>query len=58
MLAPTPDLLASINWEQAFGGTTGHGVKVGIIDSGIDNGHKAVNGAVKGWAEPVVDAEG
>ena len=29
-LAKTPNLLASIGWEQAFGGATGRGVKVGL----------------------------
>ena len=56
--AKTPDLLASIGWEEAFGGTTGRGVKVGIIDSGIDNDHEAVDGVVRGWVEPAIDAEG
>ena len=57
-LAKTPALLASIDWEQAVGGGTGRGVKVGIIDSGIDNDHEAVGGSTRGWVEPIVGGEG
>lgn len=56
-LAPLA-LLASATPEIILGGSTGRGVKVAIIDSGIDNTHPAVAGAVRGWAEPVVDDEG
>ena len=50
--------MESITWEQAFEGSTGRGVKVAVIDSGIDNDHPAMPGAVRGWAEPIADDEG
>ena len=56
-LPPTDPLLHSIGLEEAFRGSTGRGVKVGIIDSGIDNGHVAVSGVVRGWSEPVSDSD-
>jgi subtilisin family serine protease len=51
-------LLDSITWEAAFGGNAGRGARVAIIDSGVDNTHPAVAGAVRGWAEPIVDEHG
>jgi subtilisin family serine protease len=51
-------LLASVTWVSALGDGTGAGVRVGIVDSGIDNGHPEVGGAVRGWAEPIVDEAG
>ncbi len=39
----------NITWEQMCGGSTGRGVKVAIIDSGIDATHSAVNGPVNGY---------
>jgi subtilisin family serine protease len=35
-------------WQAA----TGKGVRVAIVDSGIDDDHPAIAGAVTGWAEP------
>jgi len=49
-----PPLLDAITWERAFGGSSGAGVRVAIIDSGVDNQHPAVAGAVREWVEPVV----
>ena len=43
--------------EQAWGDSTGAGVRVAIVDSGVDNDHPAIAGAVKGWIEPF-EAEG
>ncbi len=40
--------LESITREWAWGGSTGRGVKVAIIDSGIDASHAAI-GRVDGW---------
>jgi subtilisin len=37
------------DWQRA----TGKGVRVAVIDSGIDNDHPAIAGAVTRWAEPV-----
>ena len=51
-------LLAGISWKDAFEGSTGRGVKVCVIDSGVDNDHPAIAGAVSGWVEPVLDGEG
>jgi subtilisin len=41
--------LEVITPEWAWGGSTGAGVKVGVVDSGIDNDHPAVAGHVKGY---------
>jgi len=51
-------LLDAISWKDAFEGSTGRGVKVCVIDSGIDNDHPAIAGAVRGWAEPILDGAG
>jgi subtilisin len=48
-------LPATITREWAFGDSTGRGVKVAVIDSGIENGHPAV-GTVAGGAVLVPDA--
>lgn len=53
-----PLLVRSITKDEALGGATGAGVRVGIIDSGIDNEHPAVAGAVRGWAEPTLGEDG
>ncbi len=57
MVSDSP-LLETISWTDAFEGSTGRGVKVCVVDSGIDNQHPAIAGAVGGWAEPVLDEEG
>lgn len=51
-------LLRSVTRAEAFEGATGAGVRVAVIDSGIDNDHPAVAGAVRGWVEPVLGDEG
>ena len=51
-------LLASLTPEAAFGGSTGKGVRVAIVDSGIDDEHPAVGGCVRGWIEPGVAEDG
>jgi subtilisin family serine protease len=51
-------LLESATPEAILGASTGRGVKVAIVDSGVDNTHPAVAGAVRGWAEPRFDEEG
>jgi subtilisin len=49
---PAPDLLPpAISREWAWGGATGEGIRVGVIDSGIDNEHPAIAGHVTGWAD-------
>ncbi len=46
-----PDVLAaSIAREWAWEGGTGKGVRVGVVDSGIDNSHPAIGARVMGWA--------
>lgn len=42
----------SVSPESAWGDSTGAGVRVAIVDSGIDNSHPAIAGAVRGWVEP------
>jgi subtilisin len=41
--------LEEVTPEWAWGGSTGAGVKVAVIDSGIDNNHPAIAGHVKGY---------
>src|SRR5688572_4741446 len=41
--------LESITREWAWGGATGKGVKVAVIDSGVDADHPAVGGVVDGY---------
>src|SRR5712692_162886 len=51
-------LLDRITPRQAWGGSTGRGVRVAVIDSGIDNDHPAIGGAVRTWCEPAKEADG
>jgi subtilisin len=51
-------LLDRITPEEAWGGSTGAGVRVAVVDSGIENTHPAIAGAVTQWCQPVRDAEG
>lgn len=39
-----------ISREWAWGGATGQGIKVAVIDSGIDAAHEAIGGRVNGYA--------
>src|SRR5690242_6989738 len=41
--------LERITTDWAWGRSTGAGVKVAVIDSGIDNDHPAIDGRVKGY---------
>jgi subtilisin family serine protease len=45
---PISGPLATITRDWAWGGSTGRGVRVGVIDSGIDYDHPAVSGNVRG----------
>lgn len=47
-LAAIPEL-EDITPEWAWGGSTGAGVRVAVIDSGIDNSHPAIDGHVRGY---------
>src|SRR5262249_36537132 len=44
--------------EWAWGGSTGKGIKVAVIDSGIDAAHPAIGGNVNGYAAVVDGPEG
>ena len=46
---PAVPELEDLTPEWAWGGSTGAGVKVGVIDSGIDNEHPAIAGRVRGY---------
>ncbi len=41
--------IESVTPEWAWGGSTGKGVKVAVVDSGVDAGHPAVAGRVAGY---------
>jgi subtilisin family serine protease len=49
---PTPGVHETMSPESAWGDGSGAGVRVAIVDSGIDNDHPAIAGAVTGWIEP------
>lgn len=51
-LEANPDLWAKLT-PDIWKGRTGRGVKVAIVDSGIDAGHPALKGKVKGSVEAV-----
>ena len=44
--------------EWAWGGTTGKGVKVAVVDSGIDADHPVIGGRVAGYVAVSLGAEG
>ena len=46
-------LFGSISRQDAFDGSLGSGIKIAVLDSGVDNRHPAINGSVKGWSEPI-----
>ncbi|MGI8552357.1 MAG: S8 family serine peptidase [Dehalococcoidia bacterium] len=54
----TQALLDEITSEWACAGSTGAGVRVAIIDSGVEQNHPAVQGAVHGWVEPIEGPNG
>ncbi len=41
--------LDHLDRDWAWGGSTGKGIKVGVVDSGIDNAHPAIDGHVQGY---------
>ncbi len=49
--------LASITPEWAWGGSTGAGVRVAVVDTGIEHDHPALAGAVKGGVVIELDEE-
>src|SRR5579884_2183883 len=52
-----PQPLRNITWEEALDGSTGKGVKVAVIDSGIDATHPAVS-SVQGYMAFEESSEG
>jgi subtilisin family serine protease len=56
-VAAVPDL-DEITPEWAWGGSTGAGVRVAVVDSGIDNDHPAIAGHVKGYISFFEDRNG
>ncbi len=52
-----PPLFATLTPEEAWGGATGRGVRVAVIDSGIEVTHPAVGGMVRGGVT-VVEHDG
>lgn len=50
-------MFEGVTSEEAFGGSTGRGVRVAVVDSGIDAEHPALKGRVKGGIV-VGEAEG
>lgn len=48
----------TVTWEQACGDGRGKGVKVAIIDSGVDASHPALNGPVDGYVEVMAGSDG
>jgi subtilisin len=44
--------------EWAWGGTTGRGVKVAVVDSGVDADHPVIDGRVAGYVAVNLGAEG
>jgi subtilisin len=49
--------LEAVTPDWAWGGSRGTGVKVGVIDSGIDNTHPAIAGRVRGYVSFQEDAD-
>src|SRR5690348_13136057 len=50
--------LEQLTRDWAWGGSTGHGVRVGVIDSGIENSHPAIDGHVSGFVSFSEDGSG
>ncbi|HEY3058259.1 MAG TPA: S8 family serine peptidase [Chloroflexota bacterium] len=57
-MVPAVPGLDVVTAEWAWGGSTGAGVKVAVIDSGIDASHAAIGGSVAGYIGVNEDAEG
>jgi len=52
------NLFNKITPEWAWGGSTGRGVKIGIVDSGVDYTHPELTGSMKGGVEITSTADG
>ena len=53
--ATPPDLWAAISPDTTWQGRTGRGVRVAVVDSGVDANHTALAGKVKESVEAVVE---
>lgn len=53
-----PFFIEEVTRERAWGGSTGQGVKVAVIDSGIDGSHPAVGGRIAGYVAIAEDSDG
>ncbi len=56
-LAPI-EQLEDLSPDWAWGGSTGRGVRVAVIDSGIDASHPAVGGRISGYLAITASADG
>jgi subtilisin len=58
-VSPVPMVypLDHLSWEQACGEGQGQGVKVAIIDSGVDATHPALLGPVNGYTTVIIEGE-
>ena len=45
---PLTGAMSAITRDWAWGGSTGKGIRVAVIDSGIESDHPALGGAVQG----------
>ena len=48
---PRIEAIDDVSAEWAWGGSTGAGIRVAVIDSGIDASHPAIEGRVSGYVE-------
>ena len=53
-----PNLWETITPEMVWNGRTGRGVRVAVVDSGIDSNHPALKGKVKDSVEAAVENGG
>ena len=54
----TSSLLDRITPDEAWGGSSGKGVRVAVVDSGIEDSHPAIGGRVSEWCQPSRDVDG
>ncbi|MDQ2800227.1 MAG: S8 family serine peptidase [Armatimonadota bacterium] len=57
-ISPVGPMEREITPDWAWGGSTGKGVKVAVIDSGIDSSHPLVGGPVSGYVSVTDSPEG
>ena len=54
-VSKSPDLWGGISPTTTWQGRTGRGVRVAVVDSGIDSHHPALSGKIKESVEAVVE---